>query len=143
MRASELLSYLMPSGAGWAFNIMQHLKLAAADGGHASQVTEEDLSAAVAAIAATRQAAYERLQQLRADVDQQQLVVQQAHALGTLRCAHLGCTNLAGANEEQVQSRLCSHCRAVRFCSEACSQATWRQHKAACKAIKRERQAQG
>jgi hypothetical protein len=142
-RASKLLMHMLPNVAVLAPAAAQHLQLAAADDRRASHVTEGDVSAAVAAIAVARQEACGHLQQLKAYIDLQKLAVQQAHALGTLRCAHLGCTNLAGASEAQVKGKLCSGCRTVRFCSEACSQAAWRQHKAACKAIQQERQQQG
>jgi hypothetical protein len=142
-RACNILSRLLPHGGTLAPEAAQRLRRVTEDGRHASQVTKADVSAAVAAIAETRQASSERLQQLKAQVDHQQLAVRQATALGTLRCAYLGCINLASASEAQAKGKLCSGCRTVRFCSEACSQAAWRQHKAACKAIQRERQAQG
>jgi hypothetical protein len=138
--ACALLVGMLPSEDAVALEVCQRLKHAM-DSRHASKLEIEDASAAAAAIAENRQAATERLQQCKARVDLEQLAVQQARALGTLRCANLGCTNLSSAREAQLRSKLCSGCRVVRFCSEACSQAAWRQHKVACKLLAR--QAQG
>lgn len=57
-------------------------------------------------------------------------------------CAHVRCTNLRGASERAMRGKLCSGCRTASFCSDACSHAAWRGHKAACKAAQQERQAQ-
>ncbi len=63
--------------------------------------------------------------------------VQRAQALAALpRCAHLACTNLAGASEAQLRMRLCSACRVSRYCSAACQLADWRAgHKRVCAAL--------
>lgn len=64
-------------------------------------------------------------------------------------CAHLRCTNAAleggQAAGQGVGSARCSACRAVWYCSEACSHADWRaggQHKRCCKALKAAREAE-
>jgi hypothetical protein len=137
-----LLCGMLPSEDALAPEAWQRLR-DAMEMRHISELQPEDASATAAAIAEGRQAAAERLQQCKAQVNQEQLAVQQARALGTLRCANLGCTNLSAASKAQVHSKLCSGCRVVRFCSEACSQAAWRQHKVACKLLARQRQAQG
>jgi hypothetical protein len=110
---------------------------------HARLLMAEDADAVARLVTALRPAAAWALQRLKAQIDQQQQALQQARALGSLCCAHLGCTNMAAASEAQVKGKLCSGCRTVRFCSDACSQAAWQQHKAACKLLQRERQAQG
>ena len=60
--------------------------------------------------------------------------VQRAQALAALpRCAHLACTNLAGASEALLHTRACSGCRVARYCSTACQLADWRAgHKSVC-----------
>ena len=65
----------------------------------------------------------------------QQLALEAAAALGTLRCAHLGCHNLAGASEAAAKRRKCAGCKAVRYCSEECSMADWRRHRPACRLL--------
>lgn len=64
-------------------------------------------------------------------------------ALGTRGCAHLACTALGGASEEAARGRKCGGCRAVRYCSEACSKADWRAHRRACKLLTAPRDADG
>lgn len=56
-------------------------------------------------------------------------------ALSKLRCCNPACTNFAGSSEGQLPSKLCSGCRTVRFCCEACSRAHWPQHRRACKLV--------
>lgn len=53
---------------------------------------------------------------------------------GAVLCATPGCGNARGL-------RLCSGCGTVRYCSEACSKAHWRQHRQECRRIQAERAA--
>lgn len=69
---------------------------------------------------------------------QQQQQLAMARALKPLRCAHLGCTNVAGSSEADLPSRLCSACRQVRYCSAECAAAAWRQHRPACKLLQQQ-----
>lgn len=65
-------------------------------------------------------------------LDPQQLAVRRAQAMGTAkRCANLRCPNLGGASEAEAKLKLksCVGCRVVRYCSIACSKASWREHK--------------
>lgn len=64
----------------------------------------------------------------------QQLVV--VRTLRLLRCAHLGCTNVAGGSEAELPCRLCTGCRQVRYCSAECAALAWRQHRPACKLVR-------
>jgi hypothetical protein len=143
--ACALLYRMLPSESLVAPGAEQRVRDATQEPELVSRLREEDVlsTAAAADRAEGRQAASERLQQLKAQVNREQLAVQKVRALGTLRCANLGCPNMSAASEAQLQSKLCSGCRVVRFCSEGCSQAAWRQHKVACKLLARERQAQG
>lgn len=66
------------------------------------------------------------------------LAQRRAHALGTRRaCASPVCASLAGSSEADSAGRRCSGCKAVRFCSEACSRTDWSQHKCFCKTAQR------
>ena len=49
-------------------------------------------------------------------------------------CAAPGCTNTRGL-------RLCAGCAMVRYCSEACSRAHWREHRDDCRRLQAERAA--
>eukprot|EP00887_Chlorella_sp_A99_P006941 scaffold2.g6941.t1 len=74
------------------------------------------------------------------------VALQRARALALRRsCANLACTSLAGRSEAECKGRLCGGCRAVRFCSEACSKEAWRAggHKAACALLAAERRGGG
>ena len=64
-------------------------------------------------------------------------------ALAQRRCAHLRCTNLAGASEAELWPRRCGGCGAVRYCIEACSRAHWRAHRAVCRRLQAQRGAVG
>ncbi len=71
-----------------------------------------------------------------------ELALARCAALRRRRCAHLGCTNVPllvgacpGGGGEPVRSYKCTGCRAVRFCSEACSRADWRVHRQACRQL--------
>ncbi|EFN52439.1 hypothetical protein CHLNCDRAFT_138967 [Chlorella variabilis] len=67
----------------------------------------------------------------------EQLAVRRARALAVLKCANPRCSRLAGASEAAApRGRLCSGCRTVRFCSEACSRQEWPQHRAACRLLR-------
>lgn len=55
-----------------------------------------------------------------------------AAALELRACAHLGCTNLAGASEGRLRVRRCGGCGRVRFCSEECAAAAWAEHAPVC-----------
>jgi hypothetical protein len=63
--------------------------------------------------------------------------------LSSRRCAHLGCANvpllLGMANrsngDQAWQTRKCTGCRAVWYCSEACCRADWPVHKQACRQL--------
>ena len=68
----------------------------------------------------------------------QQLAVRCAQALGLLKCANPRCASLAGASEAASRGRKCGGCHAVRYCSEACSKADWRQHRVACRLLQQE-----
>ena len=71
---------------------------------------------------------------------QAQLAVEVAEALSTRPCAHPCCTTLLGASEADApRGKLCSGCRAVRYCGPACQKADWRAHKAACRELQRRR----
>ena len=71
---------------------------------------------------------------------QAQLAVDTAEALATRPCAHTCCTTIAGACEADMpRGKLCSGCRAVRYCGAACQKADWRAHKAACREVARRR----
>ena len=66
------------------------------------------------------------------------LAVDVAQALATRPCAHVRCTTLLGASEaDEPRGKLCSGCRAVRYCGAACQKADWRAHKAACRELAR------
>lgn len=66
-----------------------------------------------------------------------QLAERRARALALLKCANPRCSRLEGASEAAApRGRLCSGCRTVRFCSEACSQQEWPQHRAACRLLR-------
>ena len=57
------------------------------------------------------------------------------------RCANVRCTNLSGPSEAALRVKLCTGCRTVRYCSEACSQADWQAHRLACRLLRRQREA--
>ena len=66
----------------------------------------------------------------------QQLAVRRARALALLKCGNPRCARLEGCSEAAApRGKRCSGCRLVWFCSEACSQAEWPQHKHACKLL--------
>ncbi len=78
-----------------------------------------------------------------------ELALQRCALLSHRRCAHLGCTNLplllglssggssnsSSGGSKPARSFQCTGCRAVRFCSEACSRADWRVHRQACRQL--------
>ena len=67
---------------------------------------------------------------------QAQLAVDVAEALATRPCAHPACTSIAGPSEAaEPRGKLCSGCRAVRYCGPGCQKADWRAHKAACREL--------
>jgi len=64
---------------------------------------------------------------------QEKRAVARAKAMATLHCGYVGCRTvvLPGHN-----SKICSGCKCVKYCSEACLKADWKKnHKSACKAI--------
>lgn len=68
--------------------------------------------------------------------------LQRARALALRRsCANLACTSLAGRSEAECKGRLCSGCKALRFCCKACSKEAWHAggHKATCALLAAER----
>ncbi|EFN51023.1 hypothetical protein CHLNCDRAFT_59342 [Chlorella variabilis] len=99
---------------------------AAAEAAAAQLLAEEERerrqqAARQAAKAAKRQHQKERQRQ-RAAVPAGEV------AAGVRVCAAEGCGNTSGL-------RRCSRCRAVRYCSEACSHAHWKAHKAECRRL--------
>lgn len=40
-------------------------------------------------------------------------------------CCYLDCTNLSGASEAALETKLCGGCRRARYCSVACQKAAW------------------
>ncbi|KAI7843037.1 hypothetical protein COHA_003369 [Chlorella ohadii] len=73
------------------------------------------------------------------------LRLEAAHAAATRCCAYLQCSNVGQAGGpfagQGEGSKRCSQCRAVWYCSTACSHADWRHggHKLVCKALAAER----
>ncbi|KAL4421289.1 hypothetical protein ABPG75_010580 [Micractinium tetrahymenae] len=62
----------------------------------------------------------------------------QLRALGQTyrRCANVRCPTLPTAEDlAETRGKRCGGCRAVRYCSAACSREDWRAHKAACRAL--------
>jgi hypothetical protein len=57
--------------------------------------------------------------------------VPRAHALVLRPCSYLGCATWECA----APPRVCSRCRKARYCSEACRDAHWQEHKHACRAF--------
>jgi hypothetical protein len=56
-----------------------------------------------------------------------------ARIAATRRCAYLRCANMEA---DSARIKKCSACKAVRYCSTACSHADWRAgHKRVCKAL--------
>jgi hypothetical protein len=49
-----------------------------------------------------------------------------------LGCCNLGCTNLEGMRERELDYKRCGACGAARYCSAACQKAAWAGHKVAC-----------
>ncbi|EFN51033.1 hypothetical protein CHLNCDRAFT_59345 [Chlorella variabilis] len=82
---------------------------------------EKQQAARQAAKAAKRQRQKERQRQRGA-------VPAGEGAAGVRVCAAEGCGNTSGL-------RRCSGCRAVRYCSEACSHAHWKAHKTECRRL--------
>ena len=71
---------------------------------------------------------------------QAQLAVDVAEALATRPCAHPCCASIAGAREAEIpRDKLCSGCRAVRYCGPGCQKADWPAHRAACRELQRRR----
>jgi hypothetical protein len=60
----------------------------------------------------------------------------QALPLANLCCSSPECHNLAGLSELDLAAEggLCGGCRAARYCSRACQQQDWPEHKETCKA---------
>ncbi|EFN52671.1 hypothetical protein CHLNCDRAFT_138631 [Chlorella variabilis] len=79
---------------------------------------------------------------------QQQDALQLAQAAAARSCAYLRCSNVGGeggpAAGQGGGSQRCGACRAVWYCSTACSHADWRQggHRRVCKALGAARQQQ-
>ena len=79
---------------------------------------------------------------------QQQDALQLAQAAAARSCAYLRCSNVGGEGGPAVGqgagSQRCGACRAVWYCSTACSHADWRQggHRRVCKALGAARQQQ-
>lgn len=71
--------------------------------------------------------------------------VEVAEVLSTRRCAHLGCTDVAGASEVAApRGKRCASCLAVRYCSKACQLADWKAgHKAVCSELAARRSGAG
>ena len=63
------------------------------------------------------------------------LLLQAEEALAALGCAHLACTNCAGASEAGFKGRRCGGCRLVRYCGEACRDADWARHRPQCRRL--------
>lgn len=61
-----------------------------------------------------------------------------AKALSHLPCGNLKCTKVVCPWEIQKR-KLCTGCRTLRYCSEACQLADWQDHKQACRLIEKER----
>jgi hypothetical protein len=83
----------------------------------------------------------------RADPTNEEHAIKLAMALGTLPCGHLGCMTLPGPGQEVEQGlelprgKLCSGCKAVRFCNSTCLQQAWKSsHRVACRALARQRE---
>ena len=70
-----------------------------------------------------------------------ELALRLARALALRRCANVRCTNLSGPSEAALRVKLCTGCRTVRYCSEACSHGDWRAHKLACRLLRQQREA--
>lgn len=69
--------------------------------------------------------------------EEKQLSERRALALALLKCGNPRCSRLAGASEAAApRGRLCTGCRTVRYCSEACSRMEWPQHRAACRLLR-------
>lgn len=67
---------------------------------------------------------------------QQERRLQRALALGTRRCANLGCITVVPMGFPPPKAKVCSACRRARYCSAECQRADWRQHRAVCKELK-------
>ena len=48
-----------------------------------------------------------------------------ARALALRRCGNVKCANLEGPAETRLSRKLCSGCRVLHFCSDACLHAAW------------------
>jgi hypothetical protein len=56
-----------------------------------------------------------------------------ADALSALPCANRGCLRVSGCRERDERGKLCSGCKAARFCCRECQVAAWPGHKRWCK----------
>lgn len=96
---------------------------------------ESSSTRARAAAAAGAASALERWQRHAELSDRETARLQTAlSALSEATCAAPGCSATHGL-------RLCAGCHAVRYCSEACSRAHWRVHKAECRRLQAARAA--
>jgi hypothetical protein len=48
------------------------------------------------------------------------------------RCSNPGCAGPKQDEGKKVKSRHCSRCRVVRYCSQECQRAAWKEHKLNC-----------
>ena len=51
------------------------------------------------------------------------------------RCGHMGCIELAGANDTALRLRRCTGCGVAKYCSERCQRADWRTHRRVCRQL--------
>lgn len=67
------------------------------------------------------------------------LSLRTARALASRACGNPRCTDLGGGSEAELRARkgkVCSGCRALRFCCAACQRAAWAGgHRAACRLL--------
>ena len=100
------------------------------------------------ALPPARQLAATLLEHWARPEQQQQDALQLAQAAAARSCAYLRCSNVGGeggpAAGQGGGSQRCGACRAVWYCSTACSHADWRQggHRRVCKALGAARQQQ-
>jgi MYND finger len=61
--------------------------------------------------------------------------MKRSQVLAVLPCSYVGCNAFAIPGKDMLDSKKCSGCVIVRYCSATCQKKDWKVHKVACKAV--------